>query len=49
MLDFAVNVRATEPPSWLVDRLRARLANLGRSPGSVDEQRAIDAVAEVPA
>jgi histidinol-phosphate aminotransferase len=28
MLDFAVNVRATEPPSWLVDRLAARMANL---------------------
>jgi histidinol-phosphate/aromatic aminotransferase/cobyric acid decarboxylase-like protein len=23
MLDFAVNVRASEPPSWLVDRLAA--------------------------
>ncbi len=45
MLDFAVNVRATEPPSWLVDRLRARLADLARYPSSLDEQRAIDAVA----
>jgi histidinol-phosphate aminotransferase len=26
MLDFAVNVRATEPPSWLVDRLAALIA-----------------------
>src|SRR4029077_1398556 len=28
MLDFAVNVRASEPPSWLVDRLAARMADL---------------------
>ena len=45
MLDFAVNVRTTEPPSWLVERLAARLADLSRYPGTVDEQRAIDAVA----
>ncbi len=45
MLDFAVNVRAAEPPSWLVDRLAARLADLGRYPSAADEQRAIDAVA----
>jgi histidinol-phosphate aminotransferase len=25
MLDFAVNVRGAEPPSWLVERLVARL------------------------
>jgi histidinol-phosphate/aromatic aminotransferase/cobyric acid decarboxylase-like protein len=29
MLDFTVNVRAAEPPSWLVERLSARLADLG--------------------
>ncbi|MFG1932124.1 Rv2231c family pyridoxal phosphate-dependent protein CobC [Mycobacterium sp. NPDC048908] len=45
MLDFAVNVRAAEPPSWLVDRLSARLADLGRYPTAVDERRAVYAVA----
>jgi histidinol-phosphate aminotransferase len=45
MLDFAVNVRTSEPPSWLVDRLAARLADLGRYPNSTDELRAIRAVA----
>jgi len=45
MLDFAVNVRASEPPSWLVDRLAARMADLGRYPSVVDERRAVHAVA----
>jgi histidinol-phosphate aminotransferase len=45
MLDFAVNVRAGGPPSWLVDRLAGRLADLGRYPSAVDERRAVDAVA----
>jgi histidinol-phosphate/aromatic aminotransferase/cobyric acid decarboxylase-like protein len=45
MLDFAVNVRASAPPSWLVDRLTARLADLGRYPSAADEQRAVHAVA----
>jgi histidinol-phosphate aminotransferase len=45
MLDFAVNVRASAPPSWLVDRLTARLADLGRYPSAADEQRAVNAVA----
>ncbi|WP_198345101.1 hypothetical protein [Mycobacterium sp. JS623] len=45
MLDFAVNVRASEPPSWLVDRLAARLADLGRYPSAADEDRALHAVA----
>lgn len=45
MLDFAVNVRADEPPSWLVDRLAARLSDLARYPGAADAQRALDAVA----
>ncbi|HEX2286575.1 MAG TPA: Rv2231c family pyridoxal phosphate-dependent protein CobC, partial [Mycobacterium sp.] len=44
MLDFAVNVRADEPPSWLVDRLAARLADLGRYPSAADERRAVSAV-----
>ena len=45
MLDFAVNVRAAEPPSWLVDRLAARMADLGRYPSAADERRAMHAVA----
>ncbi|MDT5017564.1 MAG: histidinol-phosphate aminotransferase [Mycobacterium sp.] len=45
MLDFAVNVRGNEPPSWLIDRLAARLPDLGRYPSARDEQRAMDAVA----
>ena len=45
MLDFAVNVRTAEPPSWLVERLASRLADLGRYPSTVDERRATDAVA----
>jgi histidinol-phosphate/aromatic aminotransferase/cobyric acid decarboxylase-like protein len=45
MLDFAVNMRAAEPPSWLVDRLTARLTDLGRYPSAADERRAVTAVA----
>lgn len=45
MLDFAVNVRASAPPSWLVDRLTAGLADLGRYPSAADERRAAHAVA----
>ncbi len=45
MLDFAVNVRASEPPSWLVDRLAGRMTGLGRYPGADDERRARHAVA----
>ena len=45
MLDFAVNVRASEPPSWLVNRLAARLSDLGRYPNATDERRAVHAVA----
>jgi histidinol-phosphate aminotransferase len=45
MLDFAVNVRGSEPPSWLVDRLSARLTDVGRYPSAVDERRALHAVA----
>lgn len=45
MLDFAVNVRASEPPSWLVSRLSARLADVGRYPSAADERRALHAVA----
>jgi histidinol-phosphate aminotransferase len=45
MLDFAVNVRGAQPPSWLVDRLAGRLVDLGRYPGTDDEHRAVAAVA----
>jgi histidinol-phosphate aminotransferase len=45
MVDFAVNVRAAEPPSWLVDRLTARMGDLGRYPSAADEHRALHAVA----
>jgi histidinol-phosphate aminotransferase len=45
MLDFAVNVRDASPPSWLVDRLAARLADLGRYPSRGDEHVASAAVA----
>jgi histidinol-phosphate aminotransferase len=45
MLDFAVNVRASEPPSWLIKRLTARLTDLGRYPSATDESRAAHAVA----
>ncbi|MGH3678414.1 MAG: Rv2231c family pyridoxal phosphate-dependent protein CobC [Mycobacterium sp.] len=45
MLDFAVNVRADEPPSWLVERLASRLADLSGYPSAVDERRATEAVA----
>jgi histidinol-phosphate aminotransferase len=45
MLDFAVNVRADEPPPWLVERLRARMTDLGRYPSATDEHRAVSAVA----
>jgi histidinol-phosphate aminotransferase len=39
MLDFAVNVRHSQPPNWLTQRLAARLPDLARYP-SVDDQRA---------
>ncbi|WP_343573089.1 Rv2231c family pyridoxal phosphate-dependent protein CobC [Mycobacterium sp.] len=45
MLDFAVNVRHTQPPTWLTDRLASRLSDLGRYPGAADERRALQAVA----
>jgi histidinol-phosphate aminotransferase len=45
MLDFAVNVRAVRPPSWLVERLGERLGDLGRYPSESDQRRATDAVA----
>ena len=45
MLDFAVNVRDPHPPQWLVDRLAARLGDLGRYPSCADEHRATAAIA----
>lgn len=45
MLDFAVNVRTSAPPSWLADRLAARVADLGHYPSTHDQRRAIRAVA----
>lgn len=46
LLDFAVNVRAAGPPPWLVDRLAARLADLGHYPSGADVDRATHAVAD---
>jgi histidinol-phosphate aminotransferase len=45
MLDFAVNVRHTQPPDWLMQRLAARLPDLARYPGADDERAAIEAAA----
>src|SRR5271154_3464846 len=45
MLDFAVNVRYAQPPVWLLQRLAARLTDLGRYPGVDDERAATAAVA----
>ena len=45
MLDFAVNVRHPQPPAWLVERLAARLTDLGRYPAAADQQAAVQAVA----
>src|ERR1700757_195243 len=46
MLDFAVNVRHSRPPEWLMRRLAARLPDLARYPGLEDVRRAQDAIAE---
>jgi histidinol-phosphate aminotransferase len=46
MLDFAVNVRHTHPPEWLLTRLAERLPDLARYPSVADVHRAQDAVAE---
>ncbi len=45
MLDFAVNVRDSRPPAWLVDRLAVRLPDLARYPAVADERAAVEAVA----
>jgi len=46
MLDFAVNVRHGQPPTWLVRRLAARLPDLARYPSVEDLHRAQDAAAD---
>lgn len=46
MLDFAVNVRAAEPPHWLQQRLARRLADLAAYPGAADHDAALAAVAD---
>ncbi|CAM3169203.1 hypothetical protein BST27_13525 [Mycobacterium intermedium] len=45
MLDFAVNVRHRQPPSWLVERLAERLPDLASYPSIADVQLAQDVVA----
>ncbi|MFD3591182.1 Rv2231c family pyridoxal phosphate-dependent protein CobC [Nocardia sp. NPDC058640] len=45
MVDFAVNVQGVAPPSWLRERLAARLTDLGRYPSADDELAARTAVA----
>ena len=45
LLDFAVNVRHPRPPSWLLERLAARLPDLAAYPGVADERAAVEAVA----
>lgn len=45
MLDFAVNVRTERPPAWLVERLAARLPDLGHYPCADDVACATKAVA----
>lgn len=46
MLDFAVNVRHTHPPEWLVRRLAARLPDLASYPSARDVRSAQHAIAE---
>ncbi len=45
LLDFAVNVRGTTPPPWLLGRLAAALPRLGRYPSVADDLAARTAVA----
>jgi histidinol-phosphate aminotransferase len=44
MLDFAVNVRGAAPPRWLLDKLAARLPDLGHYPSQHDVDAATAAV-----
>ena len=48
MLDFAVNVRDTQPPQWLLQRLAARLPDLARYPGAEDVRGAPDSRRRAP-
>lgn len=45
MLDFAVNVRRAQPPSWLVQLLSARLPDLAHYPSAADVHHAQETVA----
>lgn len=45
LLDFAVNVRHSEPPAWLQRRLAARLPDLAGYPAAADRDAAVAAVA----
>lgn len=45
MLDFAVNVRHAQPPTWLAQRLADRIPDLARYPSRADVQAAQEAVA----
>lgn len=45
MLDFAVNVRRAQPPSWLMQELSARLPDLARYPSAAGVLTAQEAVA----
>lgn len=45
MLDFAVNVRHSQPPPWLLQQLGGRLTDLAHYPGAADLQAARHAVA----
>ncbi|MBD0860009.1 threonine-phosphate decarboxylase [Gordonia sp. zg691] len=44
LVDFAVNVRGT-PPEFVLDAIRAGMADLARYPSAADEQCAVDAIA----
>jgi histidinol-phosphate aminotransferase len=45
LLDFAVNVQGSGPPSWLRDRLVAALDGIGRYPAAAHDAQAREAVA----
>jgi hypothetical protein len=49
MLDFAVDVRSAEPPSWLVERLAARHGRHLRAAVRPEWPTLIDALVDVTA